>query len=107
MSFAEISRLFPLVLAPAVVALARRQKRVVWLDGIVLVWLAVCGAAVLWALLIAVTAGEAIGPEVVRRGLLMGLVAAATHTLFRKPEPAAEAVPEAEVPPVTVDVSPR
>lgn len=78
--FPQIAQLFPLVLAPGVVALARRQKRLAWLDGLLLVGLCVVGAAVLWTLLIAVAYEEPISRAVVARGVLMGLAAVCADT---------------------------
>jgi len=52
-------RLFPLVLAPAVVRIAR-ATRLRWLDGALLVWLAVAGAGVAWTVVIGLATGEAI-----------------------------------------------
>ena len=75
-----LPRLFPLVLAPAVVRIAR-ATRLRWLDGALLVWLAVAGAGVAWTVVIGLATGEAISRAMVARGLLMGLAAAAVHTL--------------------------
>jgi hypothetical protein len=79
--FAQVSQFFPLVLAPATIRLARQQKRLAGLDGILLVWATVVGAAVLWTVFLAVVFDEPVGRDVVRRGLVLGVVAAFGHTL--------------------------
>lgn len=76
----QLTHVFPLLLAPAVIALARRQRRLAWLDGMALVWLAVCGAAVLWTVVLGLAMGEALNRAMVARGLLTGLVAAVSHS---------------------------
>ena len=90
--FSQVSQFFPLILAPGVVALARRQKRLAWIDGPLLVWSCVVGAAVLWTLLLAAAMGEDIGRAVVARGVIMGLTSAladtwATRKTVDPPEP--------------------
>lgn len=99
--FSQIAQFFPVVLAPGVVAIVRRQKPLPWLDGPVVVWLAVCGAAVLWAIVCGLATGESFGPEMVRRGLLLGLVSACAHTLASGKDKAAEAPSQA-----TLDAAP-
>lgn len=97
--FPQIAQFFPVVLAPGVVALVRRQRPLPWLDGPVVVWLAVCGAAVLWAIVCGLATGESFGPEMVRRGLLLGLVSACAHTLATgKGKPAEVATPPGDTP---------
>lgn len=80
MTIASLMQVFPLFLAPAVVDMARRQ-RFKWLDGILLVWLAVVGAAVLWTVVLGLAMGEPLSREMVARGILCGLVAAVERTL--------------------------
>lgn len=107
-TFQAISEFFPVILAPGVVALARGRWPGVHraVDGL-LVWLAVVGAAVLWALVLGAAHGEPVGYEMVRRGFVLGLVSACAHTLVRKPkaeEPAPAEVPAAPVTPETSGV---
>ena len=107
--FAQVSQFFPLVLAPGVVALARRQKRLAWLDGPLLVWSCVVGAAVLWTLLIAVAYEEPITRGVVGRGVLLGLTSALADTWATRKGKAQEvAAPAAETPSAepTVEAAP-
>lgn len=73
--FATLAQFFSVLLAPAAIDAARRTKRLGWLDGMLLVWLAVVGAAVLWTVVIGLALGEPIGRTMVARGLLCGLVA--------------------------------
>jgi hypothetical protein len=93
--FPQVAQFFPLILAPGVVALARRQKRLAWIDGPLLVWCCVVGAAVLWTLLLAAAMGEDITRAVVARGVIMGLTSAladtwATRKTADPPEPDAQ-----------------
>jgi hypothetical protein len=78
--FPQIAQLFPLVLAPGVVALARRQRPLARIDGPLLVGLCVIGAAVLWTLLLAVAYEEPVTRSVVARGILMGLASVCADT---------------------------
>lgn len=80
MPIATLMQVFPLFLAPAVVDMARRQ-RFKWLDGVLLVWSAVVGAAVLWTIVLGLAMGEHVSREMVARGILCGLVAAVERTL--------------------------
>lgn len=99
MQFSQLVQLFPLILAPGVIALARRQKRLAWLDGPVLVWSAVVGAAVLWTLLLALAYSEPITRGVVARGVLLGLLSACADTwATRKAKPAEGASPAQQTP---------
>lgn len=97
-TFQSLAELFPVILAPGVVALARgRWPRVhKAVDGLI-VWLAVIGAGVLWALVIGAAFGEPFGHEMVRRGFLLGLLAACGHTLakYRPKEAEPESAPSA------------
>ena len=93
--FPQVAQFFPLILAPGVVALARRQQRLAWLDGPLLVWSCVVGAAVLWTLLLAAAMGEGITRAVIGRGVFMGLTSAladtwATRKKADPPEPDAQ-----------------
>ena len=93
--FPQVAQFFPLILAPGVVALARRQQRLAWIDGPLLVWACVVGAAVLWTLLLAAAMGESITRAVIARGVIMGLTSAladtwATRKKADPPEPDAQ-----------------
>lgn len=104
-TFESIAQFFPLVLAPGVVALARGRWPGVHraVDGL-LVWLAVTGAAVLWTLAIGAAFGEPFGPDMVRRGFLLGLVSACGHTLAKyRPKPADPPEPDAVAAPPPKD----
>lgn len=80
MQFSQLAQVFPLILAPGVIAMARRQRVFRWLDGPVRVWLAVIGAAVLWTVLLSLAYSEPISRAVIARGVLQGLVAACADT---------------------------
>ena len=75
MTIATLMQVFSVLLVPAAVDLARRQKRLWWLDGMLLVWTVVVGAAVLWTILVGLAFGERLTPALVAQGLLCGLVA--------------------------------
>ena len=95
--FEAISQFFPVILAPGVVALARGRWPGVHraVDGLI-VWLAVIGAACVWAVLLGIAFGEPFGPDMVRRGFVLGLVSACAHTWATykpKPKEAAESIP--------------
>ena len=96
MNFEAIAQFFPVILAPGVVALARGRWPGVHraVDGLI-VWLAVIGAAVVWAVLLGAAFGEPFGPDMVRRGFVLGLVSACAHTwaTFKKPAAAAPSIP--------------
>lgn len=101
-TFEAIAQFFPVILAPGVVALARGRWPGVHkaVDGLI-VWAAVIGAGVLWALVLGAAFGEPFGHEMVRRGFLLGLLAACGHTLAKyRPKPT-EQVPEARETPFT------
>lgn len=107
--FPQLAQVFPLILAPGVIALARKQRRLAWLDGPVLVGLAVIGAAVLWTLLLAMAYEETITRSVVARGVLLGIVAVAGDTwATRKRKAQEEPAPAQETPSAapTVEVVP-
>ena len=109
MPFSSVAQFFPLILAPGVVALARRQRRLAWIDGPLLVWSCVVGAAVLWTLLIAVAYEEPITRGVVGRGVLLGLTSALADTwATRKGKAQEEAAPAPETPSAepTVEAAP-
>ena len=109
MPFSSVAQFFPLILAPGVVALARRQRRLAWIDGPLLVWACVVGAAVLWTLLLAAAMGEDITRGVVGRGVLLGLTSALADTwATRKGKAQEEAAPAAETPSAepTVEAAP-
>ena len=109
MPFSSVAQFFPLILAPGVVALARRQRRLAWIDGPLLVWSCVVGAAVLWTLVLAAAMGEDITRGVVGRGVLLGLTAALADTwATRKGKAQEEAAPAAETPSAepTVEAAP-
>ena len=100
--FEAISQFFPVILAPGVVALARGRWPGVHraVDGLI-VWAAVIGAAVVWAVILGIAFGEPFGPDMVRRGFVLGLVSACAHTWATFKKPAAEAPsipPPAETP---------
>lgn len=82
MPITTLAQVFPLLLAPAVIAWARRQKPLAFLDGALLVWTCVIGAAVLWTALIDLATGVSLGLETAARGLLCGVVSTITHTLL-------------------------
>lgn len=105
-TFEAIAQFFPVILAPGVVALARgRWPRVhKAVDGLI-VWLAVIGAGVLWALVIGVAFGEPFSREMVRRGFLLGLLAACAHTWVKYQPKAEEAPSEPEAVPPPKDLS--
>jgi hypothetical protein len=110
-TFVDVAPYFSAVLAPGVVALARRRyPRVgVAVDGL-LVWLAVAGAAVLFSVGIGVTVGEPFGVTMVRRGLLLGFLACAGHTLATgRGRPPVAPLPDAPstLDGMTVPVTPR
>jgi hypothetical protein len=96
MQFSQLAQFFPLVLAPGVIAMVRRQKRLAWLDGPVRVWAAVVGAAVLWTLLLALAYEEPITRSTVARGVLMGLTAALADTWATRKAKAQEEPPPAQ-----------
>ena len=96
--FPQIAQFFPLILAPGVIAMVRRQKPFRWLDGPLLVWLAVIGAAVLWTLLIALAYSEAITRGVVGRGVLLGITAALADTWATRKKLDPEAFAEVRLP---------
>lgn len=112
MTITEILRLFPAVIAPAIVAQIRRR----WpaLDGL-LVWPVVVLVAVLLALAGAFLAGPltaSSAAQAVREGLALGLAAIGLHYLARgknaptKPEPLAPGQVRVTTPPgaaVTVE----
>jgi len=75
MTLATMMQIFSVLLVPAAMDLARRQRRLWWLDGMLLVWTVVVGAAVLWTVVIGLAFGERITPALVAQGLLCGLVA--------------------------------
>ena len=106
--FPQVAQFFPLILAPGVVALARRQQRLAWIDGPLLVWACVVGAAVLWTLVLAAAMGEDITRAVVARGVIMGLTAALADTWATRKTPAAEpqVPPEPPTVPAAPDVTP-
>ncbi len=107
--FPQVAQLFPLVLAPGVVALARRQRPLARIDGPLLVGLCVVGAAVLWTLLLAVAYEEPITRSVVARGILMGLASVCADTwATRKAKTQEEPAPAAETPSAepTVEAAP-
>ena len=107
--FPQVAQFFPLILAPGVVALARRQRRLAWIDGPLLVWSCVVGAAVLWTLLLAAAMGEDITRGVVGRGVLLGLTSALADTwATRKGKAQEEAAPVPETPSAepTVEAAP-
>lgn len=107
--FPQVAQFFPLILAPGVVALARRQRRLAWIDGPLLVWACVVGAAVLWTLLLAAAMGEDITRGVVGRGVLLGLTSALADTwATRKGKAQEEAAPAPETPSAepTVEAAP-
>jgi hypothetical protein len=107
MTFQQVAQLFPLVVAPGVVAYVRRRWPALvahgYLDGLV-VWLAVVLAAVLFSLLIDFAFGVPITMDGFRRGILLGFTSATTHTLATGKGRAAEApAAEPSVPAVVVD----
>ena len=75
MTLATLMQAFSVLLAPAAIDLARRTKRLWWLDGMLLVWTVVVGAAVLWTILVGLAFGEPITRTLVAQGLLCGIVA--------------------------------
>lgn len=75
MTIATMMQAFSVLLAPAAIDAARRTKRLGWLDGMLLVWTAVVGAAVLWTVLIGLAFGEPLSRGMVSQGVLCGLVA--------------------------------
>lgn len=93
--FEAIAQFFPVILAPGVVALARGRWPGVHraVDGLI-VWAAVIGAACVWAVLLGAAFGEPFGPDMVRRGFVLGLVSACAHTWARyQGKPQAESIP--------------
>ena len=109
MPFSSVAQFFPLILAPGVVALARRQRRLAWIDGPLLVWSCVVGAAVLWTLVLAAAMGEDITRAVIGRGVLLGLTSALADTwATRKGKAQEEAAPVPETPSAepTVEAAP-
>ena len=97
MPFSSVAQFFPLILAPGVVALARRQRRLAWIDGPLLVWSCVVGAAVLWTLVLAAAMGEDITRAVIARGVIMGLTSALADTWATRNK-ADSPGPDAQVP---------
>ena len=75
MTIATMMQVFSVLLAPAAIDAARRTKRLGWLDGMVLVWTAVIGAAFLWTVLVGLAFGEPLSREMIARGILCGVVA--------------------------------
>lgn len=97
MTVSDMLRLFPAVIAPAIVERLRRR----WpsLDGL-LVWPVVVAVAVLLALCGAVISGpltQAIAAQAVREGIALGLAAIGLHYLARgKAAPSKPAAPPSE-----------
>jgi len=110
MPFHDLAQFFPLVIAPGLIAYARRR----WpslvangsLDGLV-VWLFVVLAAVLFSLAIDFAFGAPVTLDAFRRGVLLGLTSATAHTLVTgKGRPVRRApvlLPGLSVPGVEVD----
>ncbi len=111
MTFVDIARIFPLVIAPGVIAYIRRRWPALVtmgaLDGLV-VWLFVVLAAVLFSLLVDFAFGVPVTLDAFRRGVLLGLTSTTAHTLATgkgKPvrrDPVAS-LPDLSVPGVEVD----
>ena len=91
MQLSDVTRLFPAVIAPAIVAHLRRRWPAI--DGL-LVWLVVVGVAVLLSLGIAALNGQPFALATIRDGVILGLAAASIDTVANgKPsaKPAADA----------------
>jgi hypothetical protein len=111
-SFHTFAQLFPLVIAPGVIAYIRRR----WpstvasgaIDGLV-VWLFVVLAAVLFSLVIDFAFGVSLTIDAFRRGVLLGLTSATAHTLATgkgrpvAPSPPPVSLPDPSAPAIEVD----
>jgi hypothetical protein len=109
MAFLPAAQLFPLIIAPGVVAYVRRRWPATVTSGAIdglLVWLFVVLAAVAFSLLIDFAFGVTLGIDAFRRGVLLGLTSATAHTLATGKGKAATpkpSLPDLSVPGVEVD----
>lgn len=108
--FADLSQYFPAILAPALVAHLRRRFPAI--DGWA-VWVCVVLAAVAFSLVIGALYAQPPSLEMVRRGVLLGVLAAGAHTVAtgktkeKPPAPAPQPAPSLDPTPVVTTVRPK